>query len=122
MPKGSYSGEGEQIFSARGGRNSALAESGKKLRPVEMTSVDALLQGKPVDYIKMDVEGAERETLLGCRQTIAAWKPQLSVAAYHRTGDLWELPLLVKELCPEYRLYLRRHKYVPAWEILLYAI
>lgn len=87
-----------------------------------MTSVDALLQGKPVDYIKMDVEGAERETLLGCRQTIAAWKPQLSVAAYHRTGDLWELPLLVKELCPEYRLYLRRHKYVPAWEILLYAI
>lgn len=122
VPKGSYSGEGEQIFSARGGRNSALAESGKKLRPVEMTSVDALLQGKPVDYIKMDVEGAERETLLGCRQTIAAWKPQLSVAAYHRTGDLWELPLLVKELCPEYRLYLRRHKYVPAWEILLYAI
>ena len=35
----------------------------------------------------MDVEGVERETLLGCRETIARWKPQLSVAAYHRTGD-----------------------------------
>ena len=122
VPKGSYSGEGELTFSARGGRNSALAESGKKLRPVELTSVDALLQGNRADYIKMDVEGVERETLLGCRETIARWKPQLSVAAYHRTGDLWELPLLVRELGPDYRLYLRRHKYVPAWEIILYAI
>ena len=116
------SGEGELTFSARGGRNSALAESGKKLRPVELTSVDALLQGNRADYIKMDVEGVERETLLGCRETIARWKPQLSVAAYHRNGDLWELPLLVRELGPDYRLYLRRHKYVPAWEIILYAI
>ena len=122
VPKGSYSGEGELTFSARGGRNSALAESGKKLRPVELTSVDALLQGNRADYIKMDVEGVERETLLGCRETIARWKPQLSVAAYHRTGDLWELPLLVRKLGPDYRLYLRRHKYVPAWEIILYAI
>lgn len=80
VPKGSYSGEGELTFSARGGRNSALAESGKKLRPVELTSVDALLQGNRADYIKMDVEGVERETLLGCRETIARWKPQLSVA------------------------------------------
>lgn len=52
--------------------------------------MDALLQGNRADYIKMDVEGVERETLLGCRETIARWKPQLSVAAYHRTGDLWE--------------------------------
>lgn len=120
--QGRYSGEGELTFSARGGRNSALAESGKRLRPVELTSVDALLQGNRADYIKMDVEGVERETLLGCRETIARWKPQLSVAAYHRNGDLWELPLLVRELGPDYRLYLRRHKYVPAWEIILYAI
>ena len=122
VSKGSYSGEGELTFSARGGRNSALAESGKKLRPVELTSVDALLQGNRADYIKMDVEGVERETLLGCRGAIARRKPQRSVAAYHRTGDLWELPLLVRELGPDYRLYLRRHKYVPAWEIILYAI
>ena len=112
VPKGSYSGEGAQPFSARGGRNSALAESGKKLRPVELTSVDALLRAIVPTILKMDVEGVERETLLGCRETIYRWKPQLSVAAYHRTGDLWELPLLVRELGPDYRLYLRRHKYV----------
>ena len=122
VPKGSSSGEEERLFSARGGRNSALAGEGKKLRLTPMTSVDRLLDGGRADYIKMDVEGAEYETLLGCRQTIAAWHPQLSVAAYHRTEDLWRLPLLVSELGPGYRLYLRRHKYVPAWEILLYAV
>ena len=122
VPKGSSSGEAELTFAARGGRNSSLADEGKKLRTLSMTSVDRELAGRRADYIKMDVEGAEEPTLLGCRETIAAWRPMLSVAAYHRSSDLFRLPRLIRELGPEYRLYLRRHKYVPAWEILIYAV
>ena len=44
------------------------------------------------------------------------------VSAYHRSADLFRLPLLVRELNPDYRLYLRRMAGVPAWDINLYAI
>ncbi len=122
VPKASFSRPMEATFQAKGGRSSMLAETGRRLCTVSLTSVDAELTGERVDYIKMDVEGAEAETLIGCRQTIAAYRPKLSVAAYHRSEDLFLLPLLIHSLRPDYRLLLRRHKYVPAWEILLYAI
>lgn len=119
---GSYSHAATLTFANLAGRNSALAQEGKKLREVQVTAVDTLLQGAQVTYIKMDVEGAEEETLRGCRETLQKWRPKLSVAAYHRNSDLFLLPQLIWQLQPDYRLYLRRHKYIPAWEILLYGI
>ena len=44
------------------------------------------------------------------------------MSAYHRSADLFRLPLLVHELNPGYRLYLRRMAGVPAWDINLYAV
>lgn len=75
-----------------------------------------------IDYIKYDVEGAEAEALLGSQATIRRDAPALLVSAYHRSADLFRLPLLLKELNPAYRLYLRRMAGVPAWDINLYAV
>ena len=75
-----------------------------------------------IDYIKYDVEGAETEALLGSRRIIERDTPALLVSAYHRSADLFRLPLLVHELNPDYRLYLRRMAGVPAWDINLYAV
>ena len=75
-----------------------------------------------IDYIKYDVEGAETEALLGSRRIIERDTPALLVSAYHRSADLFRLPLLVHELNPDYRLYLRRMVGVPAWDINLYAV
>ena len=75
-----------------------------------------------MDYIKYDVEGAETEALLGSRRIIERDTPALLVSAYHRSADLFRLPLLVHELNPDYRLYLRRMAGVPAWDINLYAV
>ena len=75
-----------------------------------------------LDYIKYDVEGAETEALLGSREIIAKDAPALLVSAYHRSADLFRLPLLVHELNPDYKLYLRRMAGVPAWDINLYAV
>jgi hypothetical protein len=68
------------------------------------------------------VEGAEREALLGSRNTILRDSPALLVSAYHRSADLFSLPLLVHDLNPNYRLYLRRMAGIPAWDINLYAV
>ena len=48
--------------------------------------------------------------------------PALLVSVYHRSGDIFELPRLVHELNPAYRLYLRRMAGLPAWDINLYAV
>ena len=84
--------------------------------------LDTVLDGAQVDYIKYDVEGAETEALMGSRGIIQRDAPALLVSAYHRNTDLFRLPLLVHELNPAYKLFLRRMAGVPAWDINLYAV
>jgi FkbM family methyltransferase len=59
-----------------------------------------------VDFIKMDVEGAEQLALEGSAETIASHQPKLAICAYHEPDDLWQIPLLITRLNPHYRLYL----------------
>ena len=101
-------------FNQKGGRMSALAENGKEA--VEAVSLDEVVGKASLTYLKMDVEGAEQEALLGSKQLLQNQKPKLFVAAYHHDNDLWQLPELIAKLNPEYQLYLRRHPYVPCWE------
>jgi hypothetical protein len=42
-------------------------------------------------FIKLDVEGAEPEALIGGRQTITSHRPTLAVSAYHQPDHLWSL-------------------------------
>lgn len=115
---GAWDKDGVQTFAAKAGRNSRLSGSGTQ---TQMRAVDSVLGGAPCTMLKLDVEGAEREALCGAAQTIARCRPRLNVACYHRNEDLFALPLLVHRLCPDYRLYLRHHPYVPAWDVNLYA-
>ena len=89
---------------------------------LDTVSEEILGSGTHIDYIKYDVEGAEVEALLGSRAIIERDAPALLVSAYHRSHDLFRLPLLVQELNPDYKLYLRRMAGVPAWDINLYAV
>lgn len=108
-------------FDHASGRQAAL-RTDKKGKPTEVDSIDALLDGAPATFIKYDVEGAEYEALLGTAQTIRTYKPKLAVSAYHRREDLFALPALIHELNPDYRIYLRHHPYLPAWETNFYCI
>jgi len=109
-------------FDASGNRNAGLNTVAKKTVDTAVEALDNILNGAPVDYIKYDVEGAEKQALIGSAKTIAKYHPKLLVSVYHRSEDLYALPLQVHEMCPEYRLYLRRFPYVPAWDLNLYAI
>lgn len=70
----------------------------------------------------MDVEGAERPAILGAEKTIKTFSPALLISLYHRNEDLFDLPLLIHQLNPEYKLYIRHELYIPAWETNLYAV
>ena len=102
-------------FSDSGGRQSTLINAHK--RQVQALKMDSLLGGEPVTYIKMDVEGAEKQALLGLKEHILRNKPKMFIAAYHYDNDFFKLPELIWQLRPDYKIYLRKHPYVPAWEM-----
>ena len=122
---GAWNEQTTLLFDASGNRNAGIVSKGNivsKIKEVNVVSVDEVLGGEQVDYIKYDVEGSEKEALLGSKSTIQAHSPKLLVSLYHRSEDLFVLTELFKELNPDYSLYLRRFPYIPAWDLNLYAI
>ena len=83
--------------------------------------LDEILKNERVTFIKMDVEGAEPNALRGARNIIKAQKPKLAICVYHHIKDLWEVPLFIKELVPEYKIYLRHHSNLE-YETVCYAV
>lgn len=108
-------------FGDEGNRNSGIFAKGKSV-DVAATSLDKLLCGRKTDYIKYDVEGCECEALEGSRNTIISHKPKLLVSVYHRSEDIFAIPLQIKKINPDYKFYLRRFPYVPAWDLNLICI
>ncbi|MDX2359891.1 MAG: FkbM family methyltransferase [Crocinitomicaceae bacterium] len=76
---------------------------------VETISIDDLVVSKAigkVDFIKMDIEGAELIALEGARETILKYSPTLVLAIYHYPCDFDQLPRFIHDLNPDYRFYL----------------
>lgn len=111
------------LFTASGGRGAGVGAVGKKTAEIPAYAPDSLFErGERVDYLKYDVEGAELDALEGSRRLLEESRPRLLVSCYHRPEDLFLLPLWLKDHFPFYKLYLRRHKGIPAWDINLYAV
>ena len=89
---------------------------------IAVTTVDDILKGSPAGFIKMDVEGAELAAIEGARGTIAAFRPQMQIACYHRSEDIWTIPLKVLSIQKEYRVYMRHMPHIPGWDTLFYFI
>ena len=108
-------------FSVEGNRNSSVTGRGKTAE-IAARSLDSALEGATVDYIKYDVEGSESEALLGSRETIKNCTPKLLVSLYHKSEDIFALPALIREISANYSFYLRRYRYIPAWDLNLICV
>lgn len=91
--------------------------SGDVIRTI---SLDAFLQDERVTFIKMDIEGAELDALRGTSQIIREQKPKLAISVYHKAEDIIEIPKLLMELRPDYKLYIRHYSLLLN-ETVLYA-
>jgi FkbM family methyltransferase len=105
-------------FAMRGGRNSSVSGTGD---PIVLDSVDNMACGR-ITYIKMDVEGQEKQAIAGAELTIRRFRPKMLVSAYHRNEDMFFLPLQIKEIMPDYTVYFRHYPYIPAWDTNFYFI
>lgn len=92
-------------------------------RPVPLRSIDNLVHTKELpklDFIKLDIEGAELACLRGARESIRRFKPKLAVSLYHKPNDLFEIVCYVKENFPFYSRYID-HYTIHAEETVLYC-
>lgn len=75
---------------------------------------------KKIDFIKMDIEGAETFALKGAIETIKKFKPKLAISVYHSLTDFFEIPELIDGLNLGYKFYLGHFTHM-AGETVLYA-
>ena len=74
-----------------------------------------------VDFIKLDVEGAEMETLYGARETIDIFRPKMALSLYHKPNDFFQIINYVKHTHPHYALHLEHHT-IHREETVLYCL
>ena len=106
-PYAVWSAKKQLSFDKSGSLSGSIKESGSQ--KVDAVTLDECLNGYNPSLIKMDTEGSELEALQGARRMISSGKPGLAVSVYHKPEHLWEIPLLIKEICPDYSFYLRSH-------------
>lgn len=88
-----------------------------------VTSIDEKVYNvvDKVTFIKMDIEGAELKALQGAKNTILRDRPRLAISIYHKPEDIYEIPLFIKSLVPEYKFYIRHYSNFQP-ETILYAV
>ena len=114
-------GHGTKVLKFKTGLGLASAADAEGESHCLITQLDAVLQGSPVNLIKLDVEGAEPDALLGAQGIIQEQKPGIAICIYHTPGHLWEIPLEIARRHSGYRFYLRCHGQ-SSFDLVLYAL
>ncbi len=100
-----------RFFSTNAGayeQGASISESGDIV--IDVTSLDDFLQGKCITLLKMDPPGnIIPEVLRGAASTIRKYRPNLAMGAYHGPDSIFEIPILLHDICPEYRMALRQN-------------
>lgn len=109
----------EKILSEqKNGMSSKFTESGDGRKALIYALDDVMKES--YSYLKADIESYEYQMLGGARKTIQSYKPNLAVCIYHNAVDFYQIPILVHDLYPDYKLMIRQHSFTVA-ETLLYA-
>ena len=106
-------------FQAAEGEASSLSATGSDT--VTAVALDDVLPNTRPTDLKLDIEGAELEALQGARELISRSHPRLAVCVYHRPEHLWEIPLLLRDMCPWCDFYLRSHGHY-GFDTVMYAV
>lgn len=97
-----------------------IADSGDVT--IQVDAIDNIVKNDRVDFIKMDIEGAELNALKGAAGTIMRDHPILAVCVYHKREDLLEIPSYIHGLYEGYKFYIRAYGGPYSIELVLYAV
>lgn len=88
---------------------------------VNAVTLDDIIQDK-VSFIKMDIEGSEKQALEGARNIIKKYTPKMAICIYHLEDDFWKIPKLILDINSEYNFAVRQHDLEVYSETVLYCI
>lgn len=112
IPYGLWEEKTVLSFESVGKATSRVVESQSiEVQKIAVDSIDNLCADDKVTFIKMDIEGSEQAALRGAVNVIKRDKPRLAICIYHSNEDLYKIPLWIKETVPEYKLFVRQHRY-----------
>lgn len=94
-------------FESEGSMSSRITNTGGTV--IKIQALDKNMDKIRPTFIKLDIEGFEKEALMGMKKIIANHKPKLAISVYHKPTDLWSLPLLIWKLNKNYKLYIRHY-------------
>ncbi len=86
------------------------AKESSRVIEIPATTVDEAvgrLKLERIDYVKLHVEGSEKQALAGARQTLLRYRPRIAVTLDHHPGDPVDIPKLVREIVPAYKVCMR---------------
>lgn len=115
--------EGERLFIDAQGPGTAITNQ-QSTNTVISKTIDGIveeLQLPKVDFIKMDIEGAELNALRGAEQSIQKYKPVLAISIYHNILDFKTIPEYINSLKLNYTFFIQHH-FMNSWETVLYAV
>lgn len=117
-----WSSSGDSIQYTASGPSTHVRSATGPLRATTVTIDDWVAsQGiAKVDFIKMDIEGAELEALRGAAGTLRRCRPRLAISLYHAREDFFRIPLYLAGLDLGYRFHLH-HVTVHLMETVLFA-
>ena len=114
---------GEMSFSV--GENSAIGclstGGGREDKVVPINKLDMMFVNRKIDFLKMDIEGAELPALKGGEHLLLESRPILAISIYHTLDDLVDIPLYLMTLLEQYTFFIRHHSF-SVGETVLYGI
>ena len=116
---GAWNKQDKLFFDSVGTMGSKITESG--IASIDVNSIDNIVEGTKVDFIKMDIEGAELNALKGAKKTIETYRPILAVCVYHKRDDLLTIPTFIRSIYPGYKFYIRAYN-PHTTDLILYAV
>lgn len=88
---------------------------------VKLTTINTYFKDIHIDFVKMDIEGAEFGALNEGMTVIKRDRPILAISVYHSLQDRTRIFKYLYDNLSGYKYYLRQHSITPA-ETVLYAI
>jgi len=118
------SGKSNIIINAASSRITTYLSS-DNTSSVETISIDEFVKEEnisKIDFIKLDIEGAELNALKGARETIVSHRPYLAICIYHHYSDLFDIPFYLSEILTDYSMEVYHYSLHNNEESVLYAI
>jgi FkbM family methyltransferase len=87
--------------------------NGKIIAKIHITSLDAFVKEnniQRIDFIKADIEGAERDMLQGAAEVLKKFAPKLAICTYHLPDDPEVLERIILDANPDYKIVQRQKK------------